>query len=236
MRGNNRLNHALRPVTITRNFTKFAEGSVCMAFGDTHVICTATVDAQVPPFLRDKGRGWVTAEYAMLPRCTPERIVRDSVKRGRAMEISRFIGRSLRAVTDLVALGERQIIIDCDVLQADGGTRTAAITGSYVALHDAIGSLLTRGILTASPLTGACAAVSVGIVGGEVLVDLCYEEDAHADVDLNLVMDDRNRIIEIQGCSEGAPFDRGLLDAMLDAGQAAVGELLQAQRKAIHGE
>lgn len=236
MRGNNRPNHALRPVTITRNFTKFAEGAVCVAFGDTKVICTATVDAQVPPFLRDKGRGWVTAEYAMLPRCTPERIVRDNVKRGRAMEISRFIGRSLRAVTDLAALGERQIIIDCDVLQADGGTRTAAITGSYVALHDAITSLRTRGIIAANPLTGACAAVSIGIVAGEVLVDLCYEEDAHADVDLNLVMDDCGRIIEIQGCSEGAPFARGLLDTMLDAGQAAMQELLQVQRKALSGE
>ncbi len=202
-------------------------------FGETRVLCTATVEHRVPPFLKDSGSGWVTAEYAMLPRSTSSRINRDSVNKGRAQEISRLIGRSLRNVVDLGALGERQILIDCDVLQADGGTRTAAITGSWVALHDAIAGLLASGDLTVSPLLAKCAGVSIGVVEGEVLTDLCQEEDVRADVDLNLVMRDDGNLIEVQGTAEGEAFPFETLHRMLAMGADAARVLFAAQEDAL---
>jgi ribonuclease PH len=233
MRPDNRACDALRPVSIERNYTKFAEGAVYVAFGDTRVLCTATVESRVPPFLKDSGRGWVTAEYGMLPRSSNERIQRDSVKKGRALEISRLIGRSLRCVVDLAALGERQIVLDCDVIQADGGTRTASITGAYVALHDAIGTLLQRGALQASPLTGQCAAVSVGVVDGEPKLDLCYAEDSAAEVDMNVVMRDDGSFIEVQGSAERASFDHGTLDRLIELGEKGIRELFALQRASL---
>jgi len=233
MRSDNRASNALRPVTLQRNYLKYAEGSVLISFGDTKVICAATVDPRVPPFLRDSGTGWVTAEYSMLPRSAQQRILRDSVKKGRAMEIRRLIGRSLRCVVDLDALGERQIIIDCDVIQADGDTRCAAITGGYVALHDALASLVADGRLDASPLAGQCAAVSVGIVRGEKLVDLCYDEDYAADVDMNLVMRDDGGIIEVQGTAEGEAFSRDALMELLDLGESGIRELFAIQNEVL---
>ncbi|MFO7977013.1 MAG: ribonuclease PH, partial [Candidatus Hydrogenedentota bacterium] len=198
MRPDDRQNDELRPVTFQRHYTRYAEGAVLVAFGETKVVCTATVEDHVPLFLRETKTGWVTAEYAMLPRSTHTRTSRDSLNRGRTKEISRLIGRSLRNVVDLSFLGERQIIVDCDVLQADGGTRTAAVTGAYVALHDAIDRLLAQGTIEQSPLLGQCAAVSVGLVDGEVLLDLCYEEDAAADVDMNIVCRSDGNLIEVQ--------------------------------------
>jgi ribonuclease PH len=234
MRPDHRANNALRPVSIIRNYTKFAEGSVLVSFGDTKVICTASLDKQVPPFLRDTGTGWVTAEYAMLPRATQERSVRDSMKKGRALEIGRLIGRALRTVVDLAALGERQIIVDCDVVQADGGTRTAAITGAYVALHDAVRHLLKPDIPhQLLPLAGQCAAVSLGIVDGEILLDLCYEEDSRAEVDMSLVMREDNTIIELQGTAEKKTFPRALLEQMLDLGTEGVRQLIVIQNEAL---
>jgi len=226
----------LRPVTIERDYLKHAEGSALIAFGDTKVICAATVTSQVPRFLRDSGKGWVTAEYAMLPRSARERVAREAVRRGRALEISRLIGRSLRAVADLRALGERQIIVDCDVVQADGGTRTASITGGYVALHDALAKLVDEGRLERSPLKGQCAAVSIGVVDGEVLLDLCYEEDFRADVDMNLVMRDDGGIIEIQGSAEGEAFPKEVLEQMIEVGRKGIQELLAIQAEALRGE
>ncbi len=204
-----------------------------ITFGDTKVLCTATVEERIPPFLRDTGKGWVTAEYGMLPGSSHERISRDSVKKGRAMEISRLIGRSLRCVVDLARLGERQILIDCDVLQADGGTRTASITGAYVALHDAVSALVSRGTITATPILHQCAAVSVGVVGGVAMLDLCYAEDSSADVDMNLVLCDDGRFVEVQGSAEGAAFSRDLMDQMLSLGEKGAGELFQLQRLAL---
>ena len=234
MRSDGRGLHELRPVSLQRNYLKSPEGSVLISFGDTRVLCTATVGDRVPPFLRDGGTGWVTAEYAMLPgSASGGRISRDSSRKGRALEISRLIGRSLRSVTDLGALGERQIVIDCDVIQADGGTRTAAITGAYVALHDAFSTLVDGGIVEQSPMAGQCAAVSVGIVGGEAHLDLCYEEDSTADVDLNLVMKSDGTIIEVQGTAEGEAFDRSLLDRMLDMGSQGIERLFEFQREAM---
>lgn len=233
MRPFDRANGALRPVTIERGFTKYAEGSALTAFGDTRVLCTATVEDRVPPFLAGKGSGWVTAEYNMLPRSTHERVNRAAAQKGRAQEISRLIGRSLRCVVDLDALGERQIILDCDVLQADGGTRTAAITGAYVALHDAISHAIQHGLIPRSPLLGQCAAVSVGLVEGELRLDLCYEEDAAADVDMNVVMRSDGRFIEVQGCAEGDAFPRELVDAMLDLAEAGNRRLFEVQRHAL---
>jgi len=206
---------------------------VLITFGDTKVLCTATVEERIPPFLRDTGKGWVTAEYGMLPGSSHERISRDSVKKGRAMEISRLIGRSLRCVVDLARLGERQILIDCDVLQADGGTRTASITGAYVALHDAVSALVSRGTITATPILHQCAAVSVGVVGGVAMLDLCYAEDSSADVDMNLVLCDDGRFVEVQGSAEGAAFSRDLMDQMLSLGEKGAGELFQLQRLAL---
>ncbi len=233
MRPDGRPHDGLRPVRFARDYTKYAEGSVLVAFGDTIVLCTATVEDRVPPFLKDTNSGWVTAEYAMLPRSTHARIGRDQSQRGRAQEISRLIGRSLRAVVDLSFLGERQIVLDCDVIQADGGTRTAAITGAYVALHDAIDALIARGKIARSPLLAACAAVSVGIVEGEPRLDLCYEEDAAADVDMNIVMRGDGNLIEVQGCAEREAFPRSMCDALLDLGEKGLRELFALQGEAL---
>lgn len=233
IRKDGRENTALRPVRFERDFTRFAEGSVLVSFGETRVLCTATVENSIPLFLRDSGTGWVTAEYAMLPRSTASRVPRDAAKKGRALEISRLIGRSLRCVTDREALGERQILLDCDVLQADGGTRTAAITGAYVALHDAAARLVQAGVLERFPVLGQCAAVSVGIVEGDTRVDLCYEEDAAADVDLNLVMQSQGGFIEVQGSAEGKAFSKAALDTMLELGKAGIEILFAAQREAL---
>jgi len=236
VRPGNRPNHALRRVSIERDYLKHAEGSALIAFGDTKVICAATVTSQVPRFLRDSGKGWVTAEYAMLPRSAQDRVARDAVRRGRALEISRLIGRSLRAAVDLEALRERQVMVDCDVIQADGGTRTASITGGYVALHDALAKLVDEGVLERSPLQGQCAAVSMGVVDGDVLLDLCYEEDFRADVDMNLVMRDDGGIIEIQGAAEGDAFPKEVLDRMIEVGRNGIQELFAIQAEALRGE
>lgn len=236
IRSFNRSAGELRPVSLERNYTMHAAGAVLAVFGDTKVLCTASVEDKVPSWLRESGKGWVTAEYAMLPGAGAQRIPREAAKKGRALEISRLIGRSLRAVVDLEALGPQQITIDCDVFQADGGTRTAAITGAYVALHDALTFLHQEGRITTLPLTGACAAVSVGVVGEEVLLDLDYSEDSTAEVDMNLVMDDQHRFIEIQGSAEGEPFAQDKMQAMLDAGAQGIQELIQKQREVLQVE
>ncbi len=197
------------------------------------MLCTATVEERIPPFLKDTGKGWVTAEYGMLPRSSHDRISRDAVKKGRAMEISRLIGRSLRAVVDMAALGERQIMIDCDVLQADGGTRTASITGAYVALHDAFTHLVKLGKIQRIPLIGQCAAISVGVVQGTPMLDLCYTEDSTADVDMNLVMRDDGTFIEVQGSAEGASFSRKTMDDLLAIGEKGIRELFALQRASL---
>lgn len=225
----------LRPIAIQSNFTRYAEGAVLVSFGETRVLCTATVEDRVPPFLAGKGSGWVTAEYAMLPRSTHQRVSREASKKGRSIEISRLIGRALRSVVDLDALRERSILIDCDVLQADGGTRTAAITGSYVALHQAIAHCIEKGLLATSPLVGQCAAVSVGVVEGEPRLDLCYEEDSAADCDMNVVMRDDGRFIEIQGTAEGAAFSRAEHDQLLDLAEGGIRELFEHQKRALNG-
>ena len=233
MRTDNRAHDELRPVRIERHYTKFAEGSVRVSFGDTVLLCTATVSGTPPPWLRDTGKGWVTAEYAMLPRSAPERVLRDTAKKGRALEISRIIGRSLRSVVNLEALGERQVILDCDVIQADGGTRTAAVTGAYVALVDALSSLVSSRKLAKSPLIGQCAAVSVGVVDGEVLLDLRYEEDVRAEVDMNLVMRENGEFIEIQGSSEHKTFGPDALYQMIDVGQGGIKKLMSIQSESL---
>jgi ribonuclease PH len=225
-----------RPVSLATGFTQYAEGSVLITMGATRVICTASVEESVPPFLRDTGRGWVTAEYGMLPGCSPSRIPREAARGkvgGRTQEIQRLIGRSLRAVTDLGALGARTIWLDCDVIQADGGTRTASITGSYVALALAIRNLQQRGVLNKNPLRNSVAAVSVGVVGGEVRVDLCYEEDSRADVDLNLVMTGDGQFVEIQGTAEASPFSAEQLQRMTELGTAAIGKLSDLQQATL---
>ncbi len=228
----------LRPVTITRGWLDHAEGSVLVEFGKTRVLCAASVTQGVPRWRKGSGLGWVTAEYAMLPRSTNTRSDRESVKGrigGRTHEISRLVGRSLRAVIDYKALGENTIVLDCDVLQADGGTRTAAITGAYVALEDAVSWLRAKGALAGEPLTGSVAAVSVGIVGGEPLLDLCYEEDVTAGTDMNVVMTGEAAYVEVQGTAEGAPFDRALLDKLLDLAAVGCADLTAAQRAALSG-
>lgn len=236
MRPDGRARDALRPVSLERNYLRGPDGSALVAFGHTKVLCTAIVENRVPPFLRDTGRGWVTAEYAMLPGSASEgRIPRDAVNKGRAQEISRLIGRSLRAVTNLEGLGERQITVDCDVLQADGGTRTAAITGAYVALHDAVDALVKRGDLAQPVLTCQCAAVSVGICGGETWLDLCYEEDSKADVDMNVAMKSDGGILEVQGTAEGIAFNRALLSEMLDLCELGIESLFDKQRACLSG-
>ncbi|HET6905625.1 MAG TPA: ribonuclease PH [Rhodanobacteraceae bacterium] len=226
----------LRAVTIQRHFTRHAEGSVLVSFGDTRVLCTASVEERVPPWLRGKGEGWVTAEYGMLPRATSERTQREAARGGqggRTMEIQRLIGRSLRACIDRAALGERVITLDCDVLQADGGTRTAAITGAYVALVDAVNVLLSRKLITRDPLFGAVAAVSVGIYRGMPVLDLDYAEDSDCDTDMNVVMNDGGGFIEVQGTAEGHAFRREEMDAMLALAQKGIFELIALQRAAL---
>jgi ribonuclease PH len=226
----------LRPLSLQRRYTCHAEGSVLIACGDTRVLCTASVEEKVPPFLRGKGEGWITAEYGMLPRATKERTQREAARGGqggRTMEIQRLIGRSLRACVDRVALGERTITLDCDVLQADGGTRCAAITGAYVALVDAIRSLQTRRLVKKDPIFGAIAAVSVGIVNGVPVLDLDYAEDANCDTDMNVVMNDGGGFIELQGTAEGHAFRADELQAMLDLAGKGVTELVAAQRAAL---
>ena len=234
MRPSGRALDELRPISLERHYTRHAEGSVLVCFGDTRVICTASVEDRVPPFLRGRGRGWVTAEYGMLPRATGERSGREAVRGrqgGRTLEIQRLIGRSLRAVVDLAALGERTITLDCDVIQADGGTRTAAITGSFVALVDAA---RTRSHGSAkSPIYGQVAAVSVGIYEGQPVLDLDYAEDSEAETDLNVVMNDNNGFIEVQGTAEGHAFRRGELDAMLTLAEGGIRTLLALQRDAL---
>ena len=226
----------LRAVTIQRHFTRHAEGSVLIGFGDTRVLCTASVEDKVPPFLRGKGEGWVTAEYGMLPRATNQRTQREAARGGqggRTMEIQRLIGRSLRACVDRAALGERTITLDCDVLQADGGTRTAAITGAYVALIDAVRSLQARNALKKNPVLGAVAAVSVGVFRGVPVLDLDYPEDSDCDTDMNVVMNDGGGFIELQGTAEGHAFRRDELDALLVLAQKGIVELLELQREAL---
>ncbi|ASK91170.1 ribonuclease PH [Xanthomonas campestris pv. trichodesmae] len=228
----------LRPVRIERAFTRHAEGSVLVSFGDTRVLCTASVENRVPGFLRGKGEGWVTAEYGMLPRSTHTRSDREAARGkqgGRTLEIQRLIGRALRACVDRNALGERTITLDCDVLQADGGTRTAAITGAYVALADAVNLLLKRGDIKKHPLIGAVAAVSVGIYRGEPVLDLDYPEDSDCDTDMNVVMNDGGGFIELQGTAEGHAFRRDELNALLALAEKGMGELFALQRAALAG-
>ena len=237
MRQSGRRPEELRPVRIERHFTRHAEGSVLVSFGDTRVLCNASVEQRIPPWLRGSGQGWVTGEYAMLPRATTERTAREATRArqgGRTLEIQRLIGRSLRAVVDLEALGERTITVDCDVIEADGGTRTAAITGGYVALADALDWLRRSGArLARDPLHGQVAAVSVGIVAGAPVLDLDYPEDRDAETDMNVVMNDAGAFIELQGTAEGHAFRRAELDAMLDLATAGVAELLEIQRRAL---
>ncbi len=235
-RTDGRANDALRPLTITRHYTRHAEGSVLVEFGHTKVLCTASVEERVPPFLKGKGQGWVTAEYGMLPRSTHTRTDREAAKgkqSGRTQEIQRLIGRSLRAVTDLVKLGERQITLDCDVLQADGGTRCAAITGACVALHDALSGLVSAGKLPAHPMRDHVAAVSVGIVNGVPVLDLNYDEDSSCDTDMNVVTTGAGGIVELQGTAEGEPFSRAELDALLALAQKGIGAIVAAQKSAL---
>jgi ribonuclease PH len=236
LRNDGREYQQLRPITLNRHFTRYAEGSVLVEFGATKVLCNATIEETVPPFLRGKGQGWVTAEYSMLPRATHTRSPRESSKgkvSGRTHEIQRLIGRSLRAVIDLSALGERTIQIDCDVIQADGGTRTAAITGAWVALADALNGLVTQGKLPTSPLRDTVAAVSVGIVGGVPMLDLCYEEDARAEVDMNVVVTGDGRFVEVQGTAEAEPFTVAELDLLRDLALRGCAELIRLQQKAL---
>ena len=236
MRPQNRAADQMRDVRITRRYTKHAEGSVLIAFGDTQVICTASVEERVPRWMKGQGRGWITAEYGMLPRSTGERMGREAARGkqgGRTMEIQRLIGRSLRAAWDLQALDGYTITIDCDVIQADGGTRTAAITGGFVALSDAVSHLQAQGKIEGEPLLSPVAAVSVGIVEGEVALDLEYEEDSKADADMNVVMNGRGEFIEVQGTAEGATFAMGELHKMLDYAEKGIRELIQIQHKAL---
>ncbi|MFN7412241.1 MAG: ribonuclease PH [Pseudomonadota bacterium] len=235
-RSGGRAHDALRPVTLERGYTRHAEGSVLVAFGGTRVLCTASVEERVPPHKRGSGEGWVTAEYGMLPRSTHTRSDREAAKgkqSGRTQEIQRLIGRSLRSVFDLAALGERTIHLDCDVLQADGGTRTAAVTGAFVAAHDAVGWLLSQGRIADSPIRDLVAAVSVGVVDGVPLLDLEYVEDSACDTDMNVVMTGGGGFVEVQGTAEGAPFSRAQMDALLALAGRGIGELVRAQRRSL---
>jgi ribonuclease PH len=224
----------LRPISFERDFTVMAAGSCLVSFGDTRVLCTASIDEEVPRWMRGKGKGWVTAEYSMLPGASPERIrreVKDGKPSGRTQEIQRLIGRSLRAVCDMQALGERQVIVDCDVLQADGGTRTASICGGYVALHDALTRLVQAGTLPTHPLTAFCAAVSVGVVGGTPVLDLPYVEDSRAEVDMNVVMTSMGGFVEVQGTAEGKAFTRNELDSLLALAEGGIKEIMALQEE-----
>ncbi len=238
MRPSQRQPDELRSIRITRGYTRHAEGSVLVEFGHTRVLCTASVEESVPPFLRGKGQGWVTAEYGMLPRATHTRSAREAAKgkqSGRTQEIQRLIGRSLRAVMDLGALGERQITVDCDVLQADGGTRTAAITGACVALHDALDGLVAAGRLKTSPLRDFVAAVSVGVYRGTPVLDLDYDEDSDCDTDMNVVMTGAGGFVEVQGTAEGQPFSRAELDSLLGLAEQGIARLVALQKAALAG-
>ncbi len=238
MRPSRRESDQLRAVCITRRFTRHAEGSVLIEIGDTRVLCTASIEESLPPFLRGKGQGWVTAEYGMLPRATHTRTAREAAKgkqSGRTQEIQRLIGRSLRAVTDLKALGERQITLDCDVLQADGGTRCAAIPGAWVALYEACEKLVEAGKLSANPVRDHVAAVSVGIIKGSPVLDLDYPEDSACDTDMNVIMTGRGGMVEVQGTAEGEPFTREQMNTLLDLAQLGIKQLIAAQQRALAG-
>ncbi|TMH48697.1 MAG: ribonuclease PH [Betaproteobacteria bacterium] len=236
MRPSERRPDELRPFAIDRHYTRHAEGSVLVAFGDTRVICTASVEEGVPGFLRGRSQGWVTAEYGMLPRSTHTRIEREAARgkqSGRTQEIQRLIGRSLRAVTDLEKLGERTVKIDCDVIQADGGTRTASVTGAFVALYDAVGTLLERGVLSASPIRDFVAAVSVGLVEGVPVLDLDYAEDSGCETDMNVVMTGSGGFVEIQGTAEGEPFSTAQMSALVALAKQGIAELIAKQKAAL---
>ncbi len=235
-RPSKRANDQLRTIEIIRHYTKHAEGAVLIKFGDTHVICTASVEEKVPGFLKGKGQGWVTAEYGMLPRSTGSRMDREAARgkqSGRTQEIQRLIGRSLRAVIDLQKLGERTIHFDCDVIQADGGTRTASITGAYVAMVDAVGTLLQKGLLSETPITDSVAAISVGVYQGQPVLDLDYIEDSDCDTDMNVVMTGSGGFVEIQGTAEGEPFSRQTMDQMLDLAALGIQTLAQLQSQTL---
>ena len=226
----------LRPVKVTRGYLKFAEGSVLIEMGDTKVICAATVEERVPPFLTGKGKGWMTAEYAMLPRSSQRRIQRESSAGkvgGRTHEIQRLIGRSLRAVTDLSALGERTIYIDCDVIQADGGTRTASITGAYIAVYETLEALVKKGVISSMPVLDSVAAVSVGIVGGRALLDLNYDEDSTAEVDMNIIMTGSGKFVEVQGTAETEPFSKESLAELISLASKGISELASIQKNSL---
>ena len=232
MRSDGRAAGQLRLISFKRDFTEMADGSVLVSFGRTRVLCTASVDTGVPRWMKGKGKGWVTAEYSMLPGSSPERVNREAARgrqSGRTQEIQRLIGRSLRAVTDAAKLGERQVICDCDVLQADGGTRTAAISGAYVALHDAFTRLVAAGQIDQHPMIEACAAVSVGVIDGVPSLDLPYEEDVAAEVDMNVVMTESGRFVEVQGTAEGRPFGRDHLDGLLDLAASGIAQIIKQQ-------
>ncbi len=236
MRPSNRAPDQMRQVTLTRDYTMHAEGSVLVEFGNTKVLCNASIEERVPPFLRGKGQGWVTAEYGMLPRSTTQRMGREAARGkqgGRTMEIQRLIGRSLRAVVDMKKLGERTITIDCDVIQADGGTRTASITGGYVALAEAVQKLVADGTLKESPLTGSVASISVGIYKGTPVLDLDYPEDSNAETDMNVVMTDCGQFIEVQGTAEGHPFSEDEMQQMLALAKKGISELCRMQQAAL---
>jgi ribonuclease PH len=236
MRPDGRKNNELRKIHISRNFITAAEGSVLIEFGNTRVICTASIEERVPQFLKDQGRGWITAEYSMLPRSTPTRTLRESTSGrvgGRTHEIQRLIGRSLRSVVDMGAIGERTVWIDCDVIQADGGTRTAAITGAFISLWDAMAHLLAQGIIKRNPIRDYLAAVSVGIVAGEPRLDLSYAEDSTAEVDMNVVMTGSGKFVEVQGTAEQVPFDRTDLDGLLSLAEEGIRELIRVQKAEI---
>lgn len=238
-RGDGRATDELRSATFERDFTVFAAGSVLVSMGRTRVLCTASVEERVPPWMRGTGKGWVTAEYSLLPGSTGERVSREAAKgrqSGRTQEIQRLIGRSLRSVCDMVALGELQITVDCDVLQADGGTRTASICGAYVALHDALTRLVQKGTLRANPLTEAVAAVSVGVVDGVCLLDLPYEEDSRAEVDMNVVMTADGGLVETQATAEKGSFSRAQLNGLIDLAEAGLKEIFAAQRAVLKAE
>jgi ribonuclease PH len=238
MRADGRKNNELRPLRVTPSYIKTADGSVLIEMGDTKVICTAKLEERVPPFLRNSGKGWITAEYGMLPGSSQQRIGRESSRGkvgGRTHEIQRLIGRSLRAIADLTSLGERTIWIDCDVIQADGGTRTASITGAYVALSEAARGWLGRGLFSRDPIKDSVAAVSIGIVEGKILLDLCYEEDSKADVDMNFVMTGSGKFIEVQGTAESVPFTKRQMERMAEIAQNGIRQLLKAQKKTIAG-
>ncbi len=239
MRTDGRKNNEIRPVKIQRNFLETAEGSVLISMGNTRVICTASIEDRVPPFLKDQKRGWITAEYSMLPRATHSRTMRESVSgkvSGRTHEIQRLIGRALRSVVDLSGLGERTIWLDCDVLQADGGTRTASITGAFLCLSEALKYAVRNGLIEKIPLKDYLAAISVGIVKGEPLIDLCYSEDSTAEVDMNVVMTGSGKFVEIQGTAEGMPFSKSALDSLLKLADEGINHLIGIQKQFIEGE